>query len=106
MSNSRSDVKSEPAACGWLKLNAAVEYLGYSANTIRRLCRERKLKHSRGPTAKGDYRFRREWLDAFMEDRAIEPIQRLVPKPKPAPLSAKTPLQQLEGLHASMKGSN
>ena len=82
METSLSATADTPATDRWLTPKQAGEYLGYSAWTIRDLCKRSLLKHSRAP---GGYRFRREWLDAFLEDRAVEPKAAMVaPKRKQA----------------------
>jgi excisionase family DNA binding protein len=79
---SLSATAESPAIHGWLTPKQAGEYLGYSAWTIRDLCKRSLLKHSRAP---GGYRFRREWLDAFLDARAVEPKAAMVaPKRKAA----------------------
>lgn len=51
----------------------AGEYLGYSVKTISRFCREGRLKHAR-VGKRGDYRFRSEWLDMFMDSQSRTPL--------------------------------
>jgi excisionase family DNA binding protein len=82
LETSLSATAEPPAIDRWLTPKQAGEYLGYSAWTIRDLCKRSLLKHSRAP---GGYRFRREWLDAFLEARAVEPKSAMVaPKRKSA----------------------
>lgn len=66
----------------WLDTAEAAEYLGYSRSTICALVRSGQLVASqRRPGA--EYRFRTEWLDAFVESGRIgkksltKPILRL-----------------------------
>lgn len=58
------------------------EYLNYSASSIRRFARDGQLEYVRA--GRGDYRFLKEWLDAFM----LKSKPLLKPPPKPR-LSAK-----------------
>lgn len=82
METSLSATADPPAIDRWLTPKQAGEYLGYSAWTIRDLCKRSLLKHSRAP---GGYRFRREWLDAFLEARTVEAKAAMVaPKRKAA----------------------
>jgi 7-keto-8-aminopelargonate synthetase-like enzyme len=53
----------------WLTAVEAGHYLGYSAWTIRDLCKRSLLTFAKAPGQSGGYRFRREWLDAFLAAR-------------------------------------
>lgn len=57
----------------WLDVDQASEYLGYSATSIRRWCRSKRIRHARSPGRNSCYRFRREWLDEFLEERTVNP---------------------------------
>jgi excisionase family DNA binding protein len=55
----------------WMPLEDAANYLGVDDITVKRFVKERKLRFSRindSPT--GALRFRREWLDQYLESRA------------------------------------
>jgi len=53
----------------WLTAVEAGHYLGYSAWTIRDLCKRSLLTFAKAPGQSGGYRFRREWLDEFLAVR-------------------------------------
>ncbi len=65
----------------WLNTAQAAEHLGYSVKTISRFCRENKLKHTR-VGKRGDYRFKVEWLDSFMENQSAGPTRASYVPPK------------------------
>jgi excisionase family DNA binding protein len=55
----------------WLSAKEAADYLGVSTRTVYECCRA-GLRHVRiSDTPGGVLRFRRTWLDAWMESRAI-----------------------------------
>jgi len=69
----------------WLTAVEAGRYLGYSAWTIRDLCKRSLLTFAKAPGQSGGYRFRREWLDAFLAARTTPATTaRSVPTSKPA----------------------
>lgn len=50
---------------GYLNTSEAADYLRIREQRLREYCRSGAIQHGRcGP--RGDYRFRREWLDAFL----------------------------------------
>lgn len=55
----------------WLTPREAGEYLGMSEWTVRQLARSGEITHAK-VTARGKYRFRRQWLDDYMEVRVVE----------------------------------
>jgi hypothetical protein len=103
MSTQQSRIQSDVLESPWLTSKEAGDYLGYSDWSMRDFAKRRLVKHSRLPGVTGGYRFKREWLDAFMEARAIEPKQsmRLPEKPvlKLVPSLAETNPE----LHAAME---
>lgn len=50
----------------------AAKYVGVSTKTIYRALESRQLKHARIGQSKG-YRIRREWLDDWINESAVEP---------------------------------
>lgn len=56
----------------WLKVNDAAEWLGLSPKTVRKRCRQKRLKHFRPGN---EYLFRPEWLNDFIEERSENPLQ-------------------------------
>jgi len=57
----------------WLSAKEAAEHLGVSTRTLYEFCRTEGLRHARlTQTANGVLRFRREWLDEWLEARAEE----------------------------------
>ena len=50
----------------------AAEYLGVSDRTIRELCRTRQLEHER--LNGRNLRFKKEWLDNYLESIRVKPI--------------------------------
>jgi hypothetical protein len=66
------DQPSPLADSPWLNAEQAGEYLGgYSAWSIRKFAKQKLIKHTRAPGQNTGYRFKREWLDEFLESRAI-----------------------------------
>lgn len=55
-----------------LNVAEAAEYVGVSTKTIYRALEKRRLKHARIGARKG-YRIRRQWLDEWIDECAIEP---------------------------------
>lgn len=55
----------------WLSAEEAGQYLGYSAWTIRNYAKRRLLTCTKAPGQSGGYRFKRQWLDEFIESRSI-----------------------------------
>lgn len=49
----------------------AAQYLGVSDRTIRTLCQTRQLEHER--LNGRNYRFKREWLDNYLESVRVRP---------------------------------
>lgn len=67
----------------WLTAQEAGQYLGYSAWSIRDFCKRGLIQHSKAPGQSGGYRFRREWLDAFLDCRSSGPkVATVAPKRK------------------------
>lgn len=56
----------------WLNAAEAGKHLGYSAWSIREFAKRRLIKFAKGPGRSCGYRFRRQWLDDFLESRAVE----------------------------------
>lgn len=63
----------------WMTTRDASEYLSISENSITRHCRSGRLRHRRTPGIKGVYRFRREWLDDFLQPPRPSPMLKLPP---------------------------
>lgn len=81
----------------WLNAKEAGQYLGYSDWSIRSFCKRGLLKHSKLPGTNGGFRFQREWLDEFLNARAVAPRGAIqVPAAKPAPTTP-TPLKVFGG---------
>lgn len=57
----------------YLNSAEAAEILQLSDRTIRTLCRERKIKHER--LNGRNIRFKREWLDDYLKNITVEPIE-------------------------------
>jgi excisionase family DNA binding protein len=83
----------------WLTAKEAGEYLGYSAWTIRDLCKRSLLKHAKAPGQSGGYRFRREWLDDFLHARIVTPGSQPTPRPR---ISKPRPAELDPELHAAV----
>lgn len=98
-SRPQCDVLESP----WLTCKEAGDYLGYSDWSMRSFAKRRLVKHSRLPGAAGGYRFKREWLDAFMEARAIEPKQSMIIPPKPVLKLVPSLAETNPDLHAAME---
>jgi excisionase family DNA binding protein len=59
-----------PADDRWLSAKEAAAILGVSTRTLYQFCRTGELRHARiTMNRNGVMRFRRSWLDAFMEAR-------------------------------------
>ena len=55
----------------WVSAKDAAAYLAVDLRTIYVLCRTQGLRHTRlTDTKNGVLRFRTEWLDKFLDDRA------------------------------------
>jgi len=67
----------------WLNAKQAGDYLGFSDWSMRSFAKRKLVRHSRLPGGAGEYRFKREWLDEFMEARTVEPKRSMVIPPKP-----------------------
>jgi excisionase family DNA binding protein len=64
-------VERAPADDRWLSAKEAAAVLGVSTRTLYQFCRTGELRHARiTMNPNGVMRFRRAWLDAFMETRA------------------------------------
>ena len=60
-----------PAVDRWLSAKESAAILGVSTRTLYQFCRTGELRHARiTMNRNGVMRFRRAWLDAFMEARA------------------------------------
>lgn len=60
-----------PADERWLSAKEAAAILGFSTRTLYQFCRTGELRHARITMNRhGVMRFKRSWLDAFMESRA------------------------------------
>lgn len=64
----------------------AASYLGISRVTIYRLVADRQIKFSRA-SQRGRIRFRKQWLDEFVERGAEAPVTTPEPKPYEADFS-------------------
>lgn len=49
----------------WLTVDEAAGYLKFSPETIRRACREDRLRHAQIGGARGKLLTKREWLDEW-----------------------------------------
>ena len=58
----------------WLDLEEACEYLKISAPTLYRLIKQRKLAYSKIGTGRGTYRFKKEDLEAYLEQNRVEAL--------------------------------
>ena len=55
----------------WLSAKEAASVIGVDVRTVYALCRTQGLRHARlTPSRNGVIRFRREWLDRWIEERA------------------------------------
>jgi excisionase family DNA binding protein len=55
----------------WMTAKDAAAYVQCDPKTIYRACRRRELRHARlGARPGAELRFRREWLDRWLERRA------------------------------------
>jgi len=61
-----------PPADRWLNAEEAGQYAGYSAWSMRTFAKRRLIKHTKAPGQSGGYRFKRQWIDDFLEARAVE----------------------------------
>lgn len=62
---------SSPSVERWLSAKDAAEIMGVSLKAVYTLCRTEGLRHARlTNNANGVMRFRRSWLDAWLEARA------------------------------------
>lgn len=87
----------------WLTSKEAGDYLNYSDWSIRQFAKRKLVKYSKLPGVSGGYRFKREWLDAFMEAQAIEPKQSMIIPPKPILRLVPTLVETNPELHAAME---
>ena len=60
-----------------LNSEAAAKYLGYHIGYLRLLCREGQIRYTKN---KG-YRFKQDWLDAFLVTRQPERVVTRAPRP-------------------------
>ena len=51
----------------------AAEYLHLSDRTVRTLCTEKKIRHER--LSGRNIRFKKEWLDEYLQSIIVEPIK-------------------------------
>jgi hypothetical protein len=90
--SARATERLDPDAM--LNLREAAAYLGYSADGLRKIIQRTKRRqagvHVAGPTIefsqagkKGSLRFRRKWLDDFIEKNRDGRDIPLLPEPKP-----------------------
>lgn len=106
----------EPATDGMMSLKDAAEYLGYPGDDALRQIVDRSKAKARGVATKGatikffqpskgsPIRFKREWLDDFIAEHAVEPADRQhVPNRKRE--AAQTPVNWSHGLDPSLFGS-
>jgi hypothetical protein len=57
-----------------LNLKQAAEHLGMRPGGLRELCRRRQIKFCQnGPV--GAYRFKSEWLDAWIDEHTCQPME-------------------------------
>lgn len=52
----------------------AAEYLHVSDRTVRNLCKDRQIRHEL--LSGRNYRFKKEWLDEYLQSITIEPIKK------------------------------
>lgn len=57
----------------YLNSAEAAEYLHLSDRTVRSLCTDRKIRHER--LNGRNVRFKREWLDEYLQSIQVAPIQ-------------------------------
>lgn len=79
----------------------AAEYLGYSVDGLREIV-DRSRRRANGSVVRGPYikffqagkcaavRFRKEWLDQFIEENTVDPDTPLTPQEKPRKTKRKT----------------
>jgi len=63
----------------WLTLKEAAQYTGYSVSTLRRFAHSKRLQSASVPSRNRSFRFRIEWLDAFIcggDEKKIIAVQR------------------------------
>ena len=56
----------------WFTLREAGTYGRFGETKLRELVKDRQIKHTRLPS--GDIRFKREWLDDYLESLALEVV--------------------------------
>lgn len=76
------------AASGLLDVKHAADYLGMNEETLRRLAKAKKIKHSKIGPRGWLYRFKLEWLDQYVEGAIVE-VE--TAKPQPTPSRSTTP---------------
>lgn len=59
----------------YLNSAEAAEYLHLSDRTVRSLCTDRKIRHER--LNGRNVRFKKEWLDEYLQSIQVAPIQNL-----------------------------
>lgn len=75
-----------------MSIGEAATYLGMCTKSVTRLCIARKVKHLRvgnqGRLRTGKYRFRRAWLDEYLEEAVVptQPSLKRTKTKKTAPL--------------------
>jgi hypothetical protein len=72
------DVAREGA---WLDAHQAGIYISACAATIRRACKDHKLKHVRVGHSRGPILTRAEWIDAWMMQGAVFPAGEVAGEP-------------------------
>lgn len=72
----------------WLDLKQAAPLVGMSAYSLRQVVLKGKIEHARVGPKGGLIRFRREWLEDYLESCRVpvrsdsKPVSRSKPKPK------------------------
>jgi hypothetical protein len=74
------DTAMSESTDGMLNLVQAANYLGYRPAGLRKACKRGDVRYSQ--VGQGPYRFRKEWLDEFVNGPApVEPSRRKASKP-------------------------
>lgn len=72
----------------WLSTQEAAGYIGYSVKSLTRFCRQKLIRYAR-VGGRSEYRFKKLWLDEFMESGTTAP--RIDTLPARRPLQATSP---------------